>query len=81
MGIIEDTAHKMNVEHYMVFDMWACFQNDTTPEQVDKLYERWYYEGKVTQSVQSFCLDILTDRIPLITLPRPTQKARKKKGD
>ncbi len=81
MGIIEDTAHKMNVEHYMVFDMWGAFQSGISIDDVDKQYERWYYEGKISPSVQSFCLDILTSRIPLVALPTPKQKARKKKGD
>ena len=80
MGIIEDTAHKMNVPPHMVFDMWGAFKDGTTPEVVDKQYERWYYEGRVSSSVESFCLDILTDRIPLITLPHPKQRARKKEG-
>ena len=74
MGIIKDTAKKMNVTEHMVFEMWGCFERDVSTKQVDEAYNLFYYEGKINARIQSFCIDILSGRIPLITLPLKAKK-------
>jgi hypothetical protein len=81
MCIITDTARKMNVPPETVFDLWACFDKDSTIEDVNKAVYDWHKRGKVSNSVVDFCLDILTDRIPLITLPRTKARNKLKGGE
>lgn len=81
MCIVMDTADKMNVEPELVFDIWACFQSDIYADDVKKAQYDWRKRGIVSPSVTDFCLDILTDRIPLVAVPLPKQRAKNKLGE
>lgn len=82
MCIITDTANKMGITTDLVFDMWACFHDEIYIEDVNKARYDWQKRGIVSSSVTDFCLDILTERIPLIAVPIPRQKAKNLlKGD
>lgn len=59
----------MNVDPEMVFEMWACFHGEVYYDDMKKAYYDWQKRGKLSQSVTDFCIDIMTDRIPLIAVP------------
>ena len=67
MCIITDTSSKLRVGPEIVFEMAAAFSERGHNGSV--ACERWLRTGFLPRFVESFCLDILTDRIPNEALP------------
>jgi len=78
MKIVTDTAEKMNVSIHMLFDMWGCFETGAGQVEADRAYSKYYYENKISKSMENFCIDVLTGRIPLISLPLKAKKKGEK---
>ena len=81
MCIILDTASKMSVDTLLMFQIWEACQKDCPAGEGDTQYCEWRTTGKISDSVESWCLDILSGRTLLVeTSDKPLIRLRRPKG-